>query len=231
LQIGYVGYDPLGKLCIGLGDSIPLRLEASNPRPRTYQLTDQTIEHQANYGFQFGHLGVDDSGTQSVADILEVETGSKVFRVNFGSKASELPVSIANRNPAHTVYADRSTEYYFALAEYGQRGQIRGLPPDAAHEFCQRRLAEGKRPKRLESKKVLKLRIKRSPDHADAVACLIGVAREVLGITPGATQFSPQGTTAPTSTSNAQYEQLALMYDLDGRSGNYMAPIDYRNSP
>lgn len=224
LVTGLCGYDVSGKYIIAFDKTFNLKIEASNPRPVTYQLLDQLREIQQEEDFDFSNLGIDDSGTQSVADIVEVETGSRVFRVNFGSKASELPVSMANQNPAKTVYQNRITEYYFALVEYAQRQQIRGLPADAAAEFCQRRLAEGKRPKRLETKKEAKKRIKRSPDHADACAVLIGVVREKIGLVPGASETNPNGPARPVSGTPIT-EDMLRMYDLDGRENNYLTPM------
>lgn len=221
--IGRVGHVVDGRLTIGLGEMFKLKLEASNVRPFSYQILDQVLDLQKQYGFEWSNLAIDDSGTQSIADIVEASTGHKVHRVNFGGKASDLPISIANRNPASDVYANRITELYYAFAEYLQCNQIRGLSPDAANEFCARRLVEGKRPKRLETKVDLKKRIKRSPDHADAVACLIGVVRERMGILPGATALVPEGVPRPQSV--AFTNELLQMYDLDGRSGNYCTPL------
>lgn len=223
LVIGRVGHDVDGRLVICLGEEIPLKLEASNPRPMTYQILDQMLVLQAQYGFSWDHLGVDDSGTQSVADILEASTGAKVHRVNYSWKASELPISIANRNAANTVYKDRITEYYYAFSEYVQKNQIRGLSADAAHEFCTRKLVEAKRPKRLESKKELKKRIKRSPDHADAVAVLIGVVRERMGILPGATILVPEGPVTPQAS--MWTPEFIKQFDIDGNAQNYLIPL------
>jgi hypothetical protein len=223
LQIGRVGLDITGRLVIGFGETHVLKILASDPLPITYQLIRQLKEFQLQYGFTWDHMGLDDSGTQSVADVLEVETGQKSFRINFGSKASEHPVSIANHEPARTVYRDRITEYYFALAEYAQRNQIRGLPAQALSQFCNRQLVEAKRPKQLEPKKLFKKRNKRSPDHADACACLIGAVREKLGVLPGATKLNPEGMALPQDQGFPM--DLVKMYDIDARSDNYLIKL------
>lgn len=223
LQLGRVGHVVDGRLTVGLGETFQLKLEVSNLRPFSYQILDQVLELQKTYGFEWSHLAIDDSGTQSICDIVEASTGCKVHRVNFGSRASDLPISVANRNPASDVYANKITELYYAFSEYLQCNQIRGLSPDAAHEFCARKLVEGKRPKRLETKADLKKRIKRSPDNADAVACLIGVVRERLGVLPGATAFVPEGARAPEGP--AITDEILQMYDLDSHD-NYVTPLN-----
>jgi hypothetical protein len=47
-----------------------LKIEASSPDPVTYQLTNQTIEILQALNIPASRLAVDDSGTQSVADVL-----------------------------------------------------------------------------------------------------------------------------------------------------------------
>lgn len=217
LQIGRLGKDLRGTPTIGFGDTYSLFINASDPRPVSYQIWDQVKALQEELGFLIENLGVDDSGTQSVADIIDAQSGQRCFRVNFGEKASGLPISTMNSKQACEWYQNRITEYYYALVEYGRYGQIRGLPSEAAHEFCQRRLVEAKRPRRLESKKDLKKRIKRSPDHADACACLVGVARERLGLVPGATIWTPAGPIMPKGPECFPAD-LVRMYDIDAHA-------------
>ena len=220
LQLAALGLTTDHVLTLGFMDAYKLIIEASSKRPVTYQLLDQVLKLQSELGFSFENLGVDDSGTQSVADIIDAETGCRTFRVNFLNKATDMPVSVVNDIPANKLYANRITEYYFAVSEFGQKNQIRGLPSEAAYEFCQRRLADNKMPRRLERKRDLKLRIKRSPDYADAGAICVGVAREKFGMLAGAVAL-PQGTFMPMSADDGFDESLLREFDIDGRRNNY----------
>lgn len=194
LQIAHLGTTKEGVLTVMFGESIVLRIEASKKdRPVVYQLSDQLKELRYKYGFSWDNLAVDDSGTQSVADVIDAENNCQVFRVNFARKASELPVSSKNPVPANELYQNKITEYYFALVEYAQYGQIKGLPQEAAKQFCARRIVEKKRPFRLESKQDAKGRLQRSPDQADACAILVGLCREKLGVLAGESKLNPMG--------------------------------------
>jgi hypothetical protein len=145
------------------------------------------------------NLGFDDSGNQSVADAYEMLMGrSGVYRCNFSMKPPDLPVSAVNPQPASQRYKNIVTWLYYTVHELGQRGQIRGLPADAADQFCKRRLGEKQRPLVLETKKEYKKRLHEgSPDDADACAILAGLARERLGLVPGASEFFPSGVAFP----------------------------------
>ena len=203
-------------MTIGLAETLVLPILASSPRPVSYQLLDQLLELQARYGFPWEYLGIDDSGTQSVADIVEATTKISPVRVVFNSRASDTRVSNLNPALAKEVYKDQITEYYYALAEYGRCNQIRGLPPQAASQFCSRRLAEAKYPRQLESKKLYKLRIKRSPDQADAVAMVMAVVRSRMRLLPGDTNVEPQR-----KPQAAFDESLLQIYDIDASEYNY----------
>jgi hypothetical protein len=194
LQIAHLGMSREGVYTLLFTATEILRLEASKKdRPITYQLSDQLKELRYKYGFAWENLAVDDSGTQSVADVIDAENNCQVFRVNFARKASEMPVSTRNPATARELYRNKITEYYFALVEYAQFNQIRGLPSDAARQFCARRLDEKKRPFALESKKDAKVRMQRSPDQADACAILVGLCREKLGVLAGESKANPGG--------------------------------------
>jgi hypothetical protein len=194
LQIAHLGTSREGVLTLLFTATEVLKIEASKKdRPVVYQLSDQLKELRYKYGFSWDDLAVDDSGTQSVADVIDAENNCRVFRVNFARKASDRPVSSRNSIPACELYRNKITEFYFALVEYAQFGQIKGLPPDAARQFCARRIVEKKRPFMLESKREAKVRLQRSPDHADACAILVGLCRERLGVLAGESKFVPGG--------------------------------------
>lgn len=220
LQVAQLGMSVNGTLTLQYTDSYKLIIEASSTRPVVYQISDQVRAIQQKHGFHFSHLAVDDSGTQSVADVIENESGSKVFRVNFSWRPTELPVSTVNPTPAKNVYLNRITEYYFSLVEYAAKGQIRGMPSAALAQMCQRKLVPGKRLKQLESKRDMKKRIKRSPDNADAAVLIAGLLREALGVVPGQNVYVERAPEVAGAFSG--FDQSVLVdNDLDGRNDNY----------
>lgn len=196
LQFADIGYTVEGILTVGFTDCVNIQLKASSGRPVTYQIADQVREALAMRGVPVTNLGIDDSGTQSVADIVTMEVGPGSFRVVFNSKPSELPLTVGGP-PADEKVGDQITELYYLFSEFGRRNQIRGLSDDSALQFCQRRLHPTKRPLRLESKKDVRTRLKRSPDNADACAVALAVARFKLGVAPGASLTEPAGMAAP----------------------------------
>jgi hypothetical protein len=202
LQLATIGMRDDGVVCICFDKTFELDIEASSPRPVVYQLSDQTLDILRQYGISVANLGVDDSGTQSVADVIEAESRLRgVWRCNFAMSASDQPVGVGDQ-PAKERYKNRVTEMYYQMREFGQRNQVRGLSEIAANELSKRRLAlnlkhQGALKKlQLESKTDFKQRTAlSSPDSADAAVIIVGLAREKFGLVPGATKFEPQGLT------------------------------------
>lgn len=213
LQIAYLGHSREGIMTLAFGPTLLLSISASDPRPVAQQLLSQVLKAQGDYGFPWSLLGVDDSGTQSVADILDMASGASCFRVNFASKASDLPVSMVNAHPSHTVYRNRVTELYGTLVELARNQQIRQAPAAALQQMVQRRYVEESRPLRLEDKREAKKRAKRSPDHADACAIVVGVARDVLGLVPGSTVANPSGARVVTGEGTGAWASVARKFN------------------
>ena len=190
-----------------------LKIEASSEMPVLEQLSTQLQEILDEEEIPNNMVGVDDSGTQSVADMLEIRRGTGVYRCNFGARAPELAVSVANDAPAHTRYRNMVTWMYFLLYEYGQRRQIRGLPDDAAQQFCMRRVLPKHKPLTLESKSDFKSRIHgRSPDEADACAICAGLARDRLGFIPGTSEWTPGGQVL-SAVAGMEFDAMARRYN------------------
>lgn len=190
-----LGYTDAGSLALCF-DPNPyyLKIEASSDEPVLAQLVAQTQHLLTERDIPIENFGVDDSGTQSVADAITMRMGPGLYRCNFAMKPPDLPVSVANATSASKKYRNVVTWLYYTVQEFAQRGQIKGLPVEAAKQFCLRRVSEKMLPLELEPKKKMKQRLGgRSPDEADACAILIGMARERFGFVPGATEWSPNG--------------------------------------
>ena len=192
-----IGLTRDGLMAICFDKLFYLKILASDKRPVLEQIQEQAVALMDSEDIRIENFGCDDSGTQSVADAIAMKRGGNIYRSNFASKPPELPVSVSNDMMADKKYRNHATWMYYTAAEYAQRGQIKGLFPMAADQFCKRRVLEKQLPLQIESKKDFKKRAKRSPDEADACAILIALCRERLGLMPGATEFEPAGDQTP----------------------------------
>lgn len=203
IVVGELGMASSGTIVLNCIRKEQLKIEASSKVPVTQQLVEQvakicgprTDDNPDGEDVPHENIGFDDSGNQSVADAYEMYIGRHgVYRCNFAERPPEIPVSAVNPQPASQRYKNVVTWLYYNILELGQRGQIRGLFEDAADQFCKRRLGEKQKPLMLETKKDYKKRLHEgSPDDADACAILAGLARERLGLVPGASEFFPNG--------------------------------------
>jgi len=185
-------------ICYDRVHYIPIR--ASDPRPVAEQIIEGVSSVLQTEDIQARHVGVDDSGTQSIGDMLVMKLGAEVYRVNFTAKPPDLPVSVANPTPASLRYRNQVTWMYYTIVEYAQRDQIKGLPESACGQFCNRMLRDAVSPLQLEAKRDYKGRNKqKSPDEADACAIIAAMCRERLGLMPGTSIFRPGGARVPRS--------------------------------
>ena len=197
-QVAKVGTTSEGVMSLVYGRTVQVDIKASDPRTVLQQIEDQVVELVAQDGVKPEHLAVDDSGTQNVADALSRRLRSPVCRFNYGSKPPDLPVSVVNETSASKKYKNVVTWLYYIVREYAERGQIRGLPTEAMRQMTLRRVSAKLGVQAIESKREHKKRLKgRSPDEGDAAAMCAGVARLVLGLAPGAAEWSPEGESAP----------------------------------
>lgn len=190
LQFGVLGYLREGPLAIAFEDPISIPILASSARPATYQVVDRVKLECDRRQVPVSRLCVDDSGTQSVADIITVELGPGVIRANFGALASEDPVGKDSALPAWERFKNSVTELWMRVASLGQQNQIRRMPAAAAEQFCLRRVKPSGGKQMLETKPEFKKRLtgRRSPDEADALALCCWAAR-AAGLSPGSSQL------------------------------------------
>lgn len=223
LQTATVGMTENGVLAICFDTTYVLNILGSSGVPVTEQIAQQTVDILKAENITIDHFGCDDSGTQSVADVIAMKLGIGLYRCNFAAKPPDLAVSVANTALASKHYRNVVTWLYYTVKEYGEFGQIKGLPVKAAEEFCRRRLGT-KLPRQLESKADMKKRIRRSPDTGDACAILVGLVRERLGVAPGASQFTPGGGRPPGTDVFNSFSDRYNNLDLD-QSNRYVSDL------
>jgi len=184
LKIGCVGVIDDKNTALAFVDTVKIPIDVTSSRPATYQVVDAVRVILDRYGIPVARLCIDDSGTQSVADVVEVEIGAGVIRVNNSMSATDRHISAKDPTPMKDKFVDRGTEAWMHIAALGKRNMIRGMTDRAANEFCIRRLVPSGRRKRLESKVDFKKRLKgyRSPDDGDATALCAEAAIRACGL-------------------------------------------------
>lgn len=224
LQRAKVGRTVEGVLTIAFYDPDVLTLSASAARPAAYQVSDQVRSIAAATNLPIANLDIDDSGTQSVADVVEVESGHRPMRRNFGARPTDAPTSAGDPK---SRYANLVTEIWHRVAALVRENQVRAFPKKAAAQFCSRRYRKDHTPLALESKANYKKRWsgQRSPDEADALALCVMAAVRVASLAPW--KAAAVTSTGVTSTvGQAMGRVLSQGYEPDDcvRFKVYMAP-------
>lgn len=177
-------------------DPYVIPISASSGVPVLQQIVFGARDKLNEWGIGPNALAVDDSGTQNVADYVEIVMGRGVYRCNYAAKPPPLPMSVNHDDTVDRKYRNTITWLLYNVHEFAQYGQIKGLPEAAIDELCSRQL--DKRLKGLlivETKKMFKKRTKngKSPDTSDACAMLAGMVRHRFGLVPGSSAWSGPG--------------------------------------
>ena len=199
-------------------------ISSSSPLPATYQAVRGAVAVCQELGIALSDIAIDDSGTQSVADVWEMETGFAPIRENFGASAKLFEGGLflnnagksqggLNQNGYHR-HGNRVTEMYaelvravrtghFARFESGQGGV---LGTDAENQFCRRRFVKDSTPLRLEPKREYKARSGgKSPDEADSAVLALSAAVARFGFDPQTGGYPSRRFGEPVSGLGASY--------------------------
>ena len=185
-------YADVGRIVPGIAAIVPgplvyLEIAASSKLPVSAQILGQVRELLQEWGVNTGLLAVDDSGTQSIADVIEMGIAPGVTRYNYANVASDL-LTVGGQVKFCDKYADKITELWVLAAEFVRARQVRNINLYAAQYLTMRRFRRRQKNAKvgLESKEEFKKRIAgRSPDEADVFAMLCGIVRDKLGFCPG----------------------------------------------
>ena len=195
---GYLGRERgVGRAVIAYDPDLHvIPISASSGVPVLQQIGHATRDKLYEWGIPVNRLAVDDSGTQSVADYIEILMGRGVYRCNYSKKPPDLPMSVNATATVDTRYRNTVTWLYYNFHEFAQYGQIKGLPKRAEEELCTRQLDKKlKGLLILETKTAYKKRMKdgTSPDAADACVMLAGMIRHRYGFVPGSNSYNASG--------------------------------------
>lgn len=132
--------------------------------------------------------GMDSSGTgMTLAAVIHTIWSKDIFCINFGSKASDKPVSAYDPTPSHERYVNAATELWVSGKEYLRSNQVRGISREMMTEMVYRKLDRaGERNLNVRMKLVpkseMKIKYGKSPDIAEAGLGCIAIARERLAL-------------------------------------------------
>lgn len=168
------------RMALEFTDIVTIQIDAGSSLPVHYQISNAVKQECNARSVRPNMFSIDASGEGGgLADILMREWSPLINRVEFGGKASSLPVSLEDGRESHEVYANRVTELWFSMREWVQHAQVGGLDKDTVIEFCQRLFDDEKRKIVVEKKADMKGRIGQSPDLADAAVVLLDMARRL----------------------------------------------------
>jgi len=170
-----------GRRCIQLTDWVDVPIDpAASAQDIDYQVARFCIQTCITRKIKPEHWGIDASGSgRSVAAIMSAEWSSKIHCTVWGQGATDRPSAQNDGRPSKEVYATFVTEMWFAVRELIESGQIKGFSHEAISEFCARTYEMRGKKFLAEKKSDMRLRLRYSPDHADAVCGLCEVARRM----------------------------------------------------
>lgn len=173
-----------GLIGIELGEIVQIKVSAKSEQPLHYQIVQQVKDECEKRGVAPEMFSLDATGEGGgLASIFQREWSPAITLIEFGGRASEMPVSEHNPKPSSQEYLNRVTELWYQFRVMLQNGQIRGLDQETAVEFCQRLYENRGNLKMVETKKAMKTRSKRSPDLADAAVIVTELFRQKEGMT------------------------------------------------
>lgn len=168
-----------GTVGIELGERVHIKVSATSEEPIHYQIVRQVKDECEKRGVGPEMFALDSTGEGGgLAAIFQREWSPLITLIEFGGRASEMPVSKHNKKPSSQEYLNAVTELWYGFRVLLQNGQIRGLDNETAIEFCSRLYVMKGNMKQVETKTEMKKRTKKSPDDADGVVVVTMLFRK-----------------------------------------------------
>ena len=196
LYIGSFEKSNLGLPTIAFTKSYIVREDATKANePRNFQIARQVREICEKEGVRPEHLAIDATGAgDPFCDILSELWSSRIFRVKFGEKPTELPISVMSPVKGNEKFANRVTELWYVGVEYLRGQQLKGITAELARELCARKYSTMSGGRLVvEPKRDMKSRMGKSPDLADAALLLVDLCRQRLGALAGGKHAAAKG--------------------------------------
>lgn len=199
LQYGEMG-EVKGIPCLQFTDWEEIPIDpAAAAQDVDWQIAKFVIERCKQRNIKPEFFGLDATGTgRGVGAIIADQWSKSIQYTQWGLGATERPSAQNDGRPAREVYRDFVTEMWFSLREATEAGQVRGFSREAASQLCSRMWSLGAKQHAkkycLEPKSDMKLRLRYSPDNADAAVGLLEVFRRNGLAIGGITATTPNQT-------------------------------------
>lgn len=178
LQFAQIG-NCNGRMCIQLTDWVDVPIDPTIASHEIdYQIARWVIATCITRKIRPENFGIDSTGAgRSITALMAAEWSPKIHSTQWGQGATDRPSAQHDSRPAKEVYSTFVTELWFSTKELLEAGQIRGFSHEAISQLCARTYEmKGKR-YFAEPKNDMRLRLRYSPDHGDAVVGLVEIAR------------------------------------------------------
>ncbi len=185
LRFARIGLRDDGKHTLAMDPPIQIKLVASTDISEDYQIALRVKEECTERGVQPKHFAMDSTACTSLAGMIEQIWKPGIKKVNFGSGPTDRLMPGETKTSKERC-RNRVGELWFAFAALVRSGQVRGLDPEAAQEFCSRQYRLEGEKYVLEKKSEMKERTGgKSPDASDAASLLGDIFRDMNGIDSG----------------------------------------------
>jgi len=172
-----------------LNELVRLAEDVRSGEPKVDQMISQLIEECKKRKVDPRHMAMDETGGGiALASLIATKWSNDFLRVQFGGRATTMPISMDNPKLACDEYANRATELWFSGKPLLRSGQLKiGNQPDLFSEMCSRlHLMRGSKIA-CEPKEEMKERLRgsgasKSPDRSDAFFLCIDLCRQRLGL-------------------------------------------------
>ena len=180
------GFDEHGQHVVQFKEMIYLYEDSTDHvNPRTLQIADKIIAECKKREIPPENFAIDASSGagKGLCDVLQLQWGSNSFlRVEFGGAPSDRKIKNDSKITGKDRYANRASELFFAGLTYLLGRQLYGIPAIIAKQFAQRAVLPPKKGPngirlQVESKKLFKARVGKSPDEQDAYLVAVELAR------------------------------------------------------
>lgn len=162
---------------------VRITVNADSEEPIHYQIVRLVRVECNKRGIPAHELALDSTGEGgALLSIFHREWG-QVIGVEFGGRATDLPVSESNRKPSYEEYDRRASELNMAVRTFAINNSLRGLSTEVCQQACARKTEYKAKRYRVETKADFKKRFGRSPDNLDGLAVLIDLCRQ-KGMSP-----------------------------------------------
>lgn len=184
MTLGLLGNTLSGSRVLLVTKSVQLNDSKGDPRPYNFQIAAQFVAICREHGITPENMAYDSTGPAGeIGPIISNMVGNSVLHaVDFNGRASDLTHGIDSK-PCNELYADRVSELWLVIKDYIRSGQIKGLTTEIIDDLLARREVLRKQglngtKRAVESKKVMRKRIRRSPDAGDSLAILLDLCRK-----------------------------------------------------